>query len=167
MISEANVQTLMRCARNNENAPDFNLGAWFHPCGTYGCLVGNDVIATYPNGLRSLMSPRWTTIEYGIPHTISALLFSNRELSHERWGIECLREHGAIHPLVGIRRDPLNREAALNRLRKFIYYVLRKRELLYDDSGRIRETARRAEGDHFVIRNVLADVRSRRELQPA
>ena len=61
--------------------------------------------------------------------------------------------------------DEDTREQRIGRLRKFVYYVLHKRELLYDDSGCVRESARRAEGDHHIVRQVLAAAeRCEREL---
>lgn len=143
MITEANLPALMRCVTNNEKAQRFDLSTYRHDCGTYGCLVGNDSIAL------GIDEPEM----YG------------RYSGHIVWGI---REYGIMEDnnicpggeslwsfLFGYyHRTDVTREACLNRLRKFIYYVAHKRELLYDDSGRVRETARRAEGDHHVLRQV-------------
>lgn len=153
MISEANIPNLMRCVANNEKAPGFNLHQW--DCGTYGCLFGNDMIA---NGLAGVFSVTFNPhtlaeSEYGLSQGAELFLFSCMDVGYlDRW---------VRFPGGGGLRSKHDREAALSRLRKFIYYVLHKRELLYDDRGCIRETARRAEGNHMVLSQVKEAVRQR------
>jgi hypothetical protein len=149
MITEANIPNLLRCVRNTENARGFLFSQHVHECGSFGCLIGNDAIATFSltGEWRDVMSQfrsktgeygfaDWAATEYGVDYYGRALgwLFYEPNLSGN------------------------TQEQRLGRLRKFIYYVLHKRELLYDDSGRIRETARRAEGNHMVLRSVKSAV---------
>lgn len=160
MISEANIPNLLRCVRNTEKARGFWFPMHFHDCGSYGCLIGNDAIAhlglegSWYQVIKQLENQtgcnnaaRWSSQEYGFP------LLGNRVFD---W----------LFYMGNGRGD--TKEQRLARLRKFIYYVLHKRELLYDDSGRIRETARRSEGDHHVLRAVKSAVeRKEREPVPA
>jgi hypothetical protein len=135
-VLEANIPNLLRCARNTDEASGFDLSGFVNSCGSYGCLVGNDMLAL---GIyRGLMiHPRdWATKEYGV----SSVPYCTGPLSFLFYFFR--------------RRDD-SREAALRRLRKFIYYVLHKREMLYDERGCVRETARRSEGDHFICRAAL------------
>ncbi len=154
MITEANIPALMRCVTNNEKASDFYLGAW--SCGTHGCLVGNDALAIGVD--RNYIGWGFASDEYGLGYVILQFLFGTRDFGRSSIGIELRPTIAWLINNVSCTRDPRDRTAALNRLRKFIYYVLRKRELLYDDSGCVRETARRAEGDHHIVRGVLRDV---------
>jgi hypothetical protein len=151
MISEANIPNLLRCVRNNEDAPGFYFCTYFHRCGTFGCLIGNDYmsvrsIAKVDSLIEEQPCISWAWQEYG---------FS-----------ECPRLFFWLFARCNGRGN--TKEQRLARLRKAIYYIAHKKELLYDDSGRIRETARRAEGDHFVLRSVAQAVeRKERELVEA
>jgi len=51
-------------------------------------------------------------------------------------------------------KQMLDKEKCLERVRKVIYYILHKRELIYDERGCVRETIRRAEGNHNVVKQV-------------
>lgn len=156
MITEANIPALMRCVRNNESAPGFNLLTFVSECGTFGCLVGNDRLGCQIHLEETHYS--WSVREYGVTRTVWQFLFGECEIARGAGGLVLSRsDDGFLLAFNGSRRRNENdRTAALNRLRKFIYYVLHKRELLYDDNGCIRETARRAEGDHHVLRKVKA-----------
>jgi hypothetical protein len=149
LTRRVNAQGLMDLIRANEEAPDFNLGTWMHPCRTYGCLVGNWAIQC------DRMFVLETDNIYGL--TADSLSLSYRESSFLFCTIDIRRDEWG-HPLrPGVQRDWRNREAAINRVRKFLYYKLRKRELLYEEDGRVKESARRTEGDHHVCRAALAE----------
>jgi hypothetical protein len=172
---------LMRCVRNVESVSDrlFDLSSYVEDgrsCGTVACLVGWDwVMCGRPVpasisenlALRTLVHAsrgsledfvdhgEWGFEEYGVSEELFDFLFmpySDRLV----WNPE--RERNCESSTV---RDCRDKEAALNRLRKTIYYILRKRELMYDDSGRVRETARRQEGDHNILRKVMEDMEAK------
>lgn len=152
-----NTQTLFRLIRNNENAKGFYLTLWFSTsieCGTIGCLVGNDALMSGNEQLRlSLLTCHtdpyiFPAKEYGISRMAAAWLFGP---------YKTLRGGG--------NRNPDDREAAINRVRKYVYWKLHRQEMMYDERGCVRETIRRAEGNHMVARQVLAAVERReREL---
>jgi hypothetical protein len=159
MIAEANIQNLMRLVKNNERARRFDLSLLLQhdECGTIGCLVGNDYIAEYnKTSYFSVADVDRTQIEYGISPQIWDFLFSNLNTEYNYGLYEIFGEKKVIR--ICKQRDHLDKEAAIKRVLKFIYYVLHKRELLYDDSGRIRETARRQEGNHNVLKQVKEKV---------
>jgi hypothetical protein len=157
VITEANIPNLLRCVRNNEEAKGFYLGRWItveHECGTIGCLVGNDWLALgHEPVVPGCTVNEWALMEYALKPGVGRFLFGESDIP-KRPGLGIATK--SLWP--GEQRDQHDREAALARLRKFIYYVLHKRELLYDDSGRIRETARRAEGNHMILRSVRSAV---------
>jgi hypothetical protein len=172
MITEANIPNLLRCVTSTENAPNFDLGTWVQvgePCGTYGCLVGNDILTTTGN-IRSRHTwhddfdevtclntlnvdedvdiSEWAMQEYGISEKLMDYLFMPNDF--------LLRWNGGHNAYDFKTRKHDDRAAALRRLRKVIYYILHKRELMYTDDMKVRETARRQEGDHNVLQQVLA-----------
>ncbi len=169
MISETKIGALLDCITANEKAPGFTLGKWIESdarsamptCGTYGCLLGNHMIAAgrwdagqgafvLVNGGQMEAAGsgpmRLAMDEYGLSLSLASWLFGVNEIGHLPDG-----EISFISFIYSARRRDHSREACLNRLRKYVYYVLHKRELLYDDSGAVRETARRAEGNHMVV----------------
>jgi hypothetical protein len=140
------IQSLLRLIRHNEQAKSFDLSLWFYvdhddivrgECGTTGCLVGNDVMGccsldtvsmesienqlsdTLMRGLGSKLKP-WSTATgeygYGVPHRIFAWLFHS----------VAVRSNGQYD----FHRDELDRDAAIARVRKYVYYVLHKREMM-------------------------------------
>jgi hypothetical protein len=156
MITECNIQNLMRLVRNNEEATGFDLRAWFHPCGTFGCLVGNDCIAIGAvDGAKDF--GLWAMREYGLPAVVIPFLFSSYELARGSFGIECEAGDFGVMPYLNAihRRDFADREAALNRVRKFIAYVERKRAIMYTADWRVAEIARRTEGNWNVCAQVM------------
>jgi hypothetical protein len=146
MLRKANAQGLMDLIRANEEAPNFNLGSWVEPCGTFGCLVGNWAIRCNrmwmldSDGIYDLAAE-----SLGITRKESRFLFSTIDVVRDRFGFE----------VPGLDRDCENRSAAINRVRKFLYYKLRKWELLYEEDGRVKESARKQEGDRMVCREAL------------
>lgn len=150
MITEARIDNLLRCVRNNEEALGFDFPDIVHPCGAYGCLMGNDALASF-----NIRATDWDEAheEFG---RISGYEYI-WDWTEEQYGI---RDNSRLCEWLfywsNNRGD--TREQRVARLRKFIYYVLHKRELLYDDSGAVRETARRTEGDHHVLRAVKSAV---------
>jgi hypothetical protein len=164
MISEVNTQALLRCIRNNEEARGFDLSNWVHDCGTYGCLVGNDLLACgVPRSDWHVRTYAAAGRHYGLSSLVAQYLFGVFEYKPGPYGFTVYKD-GMKEPVLNGAagfRDATDREAALKRLRKAAYYFMHKKEMLYDDSGRIRETARRAEGDHHVCRKVKQAVERR------
>lgn len=90
-------------------------------------------------------------------------LFCPSTLRRGRFGILWDR----VYPEPGPRRDDADdQDACIRKVRKFIYYKLHKRELCHEPDGRIRESARRAEGDHHIARRVLEEVETQASLPP-
>lgn len=142
-------------------------------CGTVGCLAGNYELRLRRAG-DSMYGPGqhppycdYGTVarHFGITTAESYFLFSPWNLARWRYGIYygeragilaatprfgMITPHERIKGVVSEERDCEDRQAAIGRVRKFIYYKLHKREMLYDADGRVRETIRRAEGDHRV-----------------
>lgn len=167
MITETNIPALLRLIKNNELSKAFDLRHFVQPCGTFGCLIGNDWLATHEPSLAGLEFDfrhtnfwEFSRCQYKTSHWVSFWLFNTHDFFKGPWGIRLSKSW------FGEQRNCTDRQAALNRVRKFVYYVLHKRELLYDDSGCIRETARRSEGDQHVLQQVQQKVRSiSREMQ--
>ena len=148
----ANIQALMQLVKNNENSKDFDLTHWTSDCGTFGCLVGNDLLARNvfisEAILQDILWGKRHDHYYGLQHSVFNWLFNCRKKDHENnWKL----------------RNNKDKKAALNRVRKAIYYILRKRELMYDDDGEFSqekyEEARRT-GDIGISDKVLEEVRS-------
>jgi hypothetical protein len=124
---EIDFQMLMNLCRYNEEALDMELNSWW--CGTYGCLVGNDIAARYDNiPLLNKLSYEFCCVEYGLTKNESLFLFSNLIYKFGRLG----------YKNSGPRRK-YTKESAIARVRKFIYYKLRKQEIMADDNARFQE----------------------------
>ena len=82
MYGRINEVNLWRCVANNKAAKDFHLGTWVQPCGTYGCLVGNDALAAgCPEVLRNdARIWDWATQAYGLTLREAAFLFSSANI---------------------------------------------------------------------------------------
>lgn len=141
-VLEANLDNLRRCARNTERAKHFDLSICRSDCGTYGCLLGNDAAAC---GLSRLEV--WDRYgghfafgsrEYNIPSAIDG----SSHIGSFLFGFK--KRHGKY-----------SKEACLSRLYKFIAYCERKRAMLYEADGRVKESARRNEGDYMFCKQVL------------
>lgn len=159
MLYDANLTALKRCVRNNEKAPDFNLGVFVNECGTYGCLVGNDAISVRTKSPLEAFCG-WSLNEYNVPGFLWTFLFCEFEMRRiDGRGIEVAQGQLAIAGHDATRRRACrDREAALNRLRKTIEYIERKRAIWYEADGRISERARRVEGDWGVCASVLSSI---------
>lgn len=138
MFDKVNLENLKRCVRNNERAIGFDLIDYFSPCGTFGCLVGNDMIAVT-----------------GISRRRSESAIEEFELEH--YGITEVGHEHALYDFLFMfyRRDDFTKEACLNRLRKTITYIERKRAIWYEADGRVSELARRKEGEFMVCASVM------------
>ena len=153
-------QALLDLCRINEEAPEFDLGFW--SCGTHGCLVGNFCIARPTDRLRidgwkmrcrgvdSNYDMTHVATRFGITFREGSFLFASSERTRGRWG-----EFVSLVHARGVERPLADREAAIRRVRKFIYWKLKRREFMYDDRGCVREEARRMEGN----RNFAAQAR--------
>lgn len=155
MLYDANLESLKRCVRNNEAAPDFRLDTWFSGCGTYGCLVGNDRIKL--EGKQTSHFIQWAKQQYGTSTLFTSFLFDFYDCERGPNGL-MTRHYGSARELgivEGDNRDAFDRDAALNRLRKFINYVERKRAIWYEADGRVSERARRTSGDLGICKQVI------------
>lgn len=169
-------QGLFKLVKANEEAERFDLGFWVDHdvCGTIGCLVGNFCLANPEDALKldeTIEEPvysesgvrgdafRHIAARFGLTHNESQWLFGTVDpaLFQSMGYWENIR---SIYSSMfsGDYRDCTDRAAAIARVRKFIYYKLHKQEMLYEEDGRVRESARRAEGDQHVVRKVLEKV---------
>lgn len=157
MIESVNIAALERLIVNNEKAPKFNLGRWVEPCGTYGCLVGNDLIAIGQcDVLVSMNIFDYVKKTYGLTGKYAGFLFCNSNYKRTPRGF--IKNNIMVGRLaMGVPRDFTDRHAAINRVRKFVAYVRKKRALIYDEHGRVRESARRTEGDLMILRSAKAE----------
>lgn len=149
-------------------------------CGTVGCLAGNYYLAAKRcgNELKGLPSEHHLTYEcladhLGITMGESIWLFCPEPPSRYISGLGLLASKskngegkpGAVYFNTGANlaaspkfRPPHDITPALARLRKFAYYKLRKRELMYEADGRVKESARRTEGDCRVDLHVAKEL---------
>lgn len=130
-----NTQALLRLIDANERAAYFCLARWFNhkdlsEC-TGGCLVGNDYLENRNQTNLSIVYVYRTSIdgdsvmkEYGVTSREYRYLFS--AFNHKFVWCPVRREN--IVKLV--QRDVRDKQAAINRVRKFIYYKLHKKEML-------------------------------------
>lgn len=99
---------------------------------------------------------------FGISHGMAQWLFSHKEIARDARG---MRRFDRFKPCFGDvpfrsgAERANDRAAAVRRVRKFLYYILHKRELLHEADGCVRETARRQEGNHLVTQAVAKRVR--------
>lgn len=168
-------QAFMRMIRNNEHAPGFYLCNWTSWCGTFGCLYGNDRIAegrpirpnaTFRDAIFDACEDYGLTLaeatwcfgtQYLARKSGHGIVFETAALDQQAMWME--RKPVPGMPLQSWRgKDPNNLVAAMARLRKLLYYKLHKQEMMYEEDGRVKESARKAEGDHHVLRKVLAKV---------
>jgi len=149
---------LLSLIKANEQAIGFNLKCWLHFCDMFGCLVGNDVLVhrderpllskgLLSRAIRNYGKFRWTFesigSEYGITTKEAKFLFFGLD-SHLYWDPQQQRNVTMQTP-----RNFTDRKAAINRVRKFVYYKLHKRGLMEDPA------VRHLEGDHHVVRNAV------------
>jgi hypothetical protein len=168
-------QALLDLCRINEEARGFDLGSWTSTkggCGTVGCLVGNFCLAR-PNDELRLSDGRGQPLfpqtrdaapaiakRFGISVGEAQWLFSMDEIERNQngfvsYGAKNWRPFGYSFRSGG-NRDCYDRESAIRRVRKLIYWKLKRREFMYEDDGRVRESARRLEGDHNFASQTLA-----------
>lgn len=131
------------------------------PCGTHGCLVGNHLLATREfkllNRIDTTQSFETVAKRYGLTVGEAEFLFAAANHRMGRFGLIKDFDGGyKVGGTIELCREYNDRESAIRRVRKLIYYKLRKRELCYEEDGRVKESARRAEGDHRIDRQVLA-----------
>lgn len=154
-------QSLMDLCTANEEAPGFDLGSWFsrhESCGTVGCLVGNyalsrlgtdEILCAGVVNSFSFLLVDYTfqdiAARFGLSDKESEWLFASCNFPR-REGFGLVLDSITHGDSIGGRSQG-DRHAAIARVRKLIYYKLRKRELLYEEDGRLRESARRTEGN--------------------
>jgi hypothetical protein len=155
---EIDIQGLLDMARYAEEAEHFDMSLWRNTCGTAGCLVGTfcmrrpeDALGvTYISGLHvSIVTYNGVccvrggiSLRFGISEEESRFLFS--------------RYHLANCP--SNRRSPArpatfsNREQAVARLRKFIYYKMHRAELSYDEARQTGDARISEKVDQLLLR---------------
>jgi hypothetical protein len=156
MRPDINFQALMDLVKANEDSKDFDLSRW--KCGTYGCLVGNYGLKYDEEFLEavrnSVVEFKLIAQAFGISEMEAKYLFHsiahihiNHTMFLPQYGYQCLGN---------LNRDYHDKEGALNRVRKFIYYHLKKREFCLDDNG-VTETSKQV-GDVNFANQVLCEV---------
>lgn len=168
-------QALMDLCRISEEAREFHLGivASGSSCGSYGCLLGNYAISG--NDKRYRIHPECSRLiqfdgksaelngnlygdaadRFGITLAESMFLFCEYDrLRKDNYYVDP-NQSGYKRPWVGAEA----RSAAIGRVRKFIYYKLKKREFMYEEDGRVKESARRLEGNHGFAAQVIRESR--------
>lgn len=125
-----NTQRLLDLIKANEEAPDFYLDKWISPCGTHGCLVGNHMLKVYKDqdifNAHAKCTLGVAAEFYDLTLQEACFLFNSDEGFRRRFGIHYSR-YQVNHEHL---RDPYDKEAAINRVRKLIYYKLRKAGLM-------------------------------------
>lgn len=142
-----NTQRLLDLVKANEGSNGFDLGSWLSDCGTYGCLVGNHHVANPIDVPYALFDEGEIALKrisklYKLTQFEAAFLFGIRDLSHTRWRYNHVSHH------AGRTRDPYDKEAAINRVRKLIYYKLRKADLM---SGGTKEYEEACKTGHINV----------------
>lgn len=146
-------QRLLDVCKATETLPigGFDMGTI--NCGTVGCMIGNY------NAMTGRAKLRFGT-RYGRSvddHDCAHFGITEREY---KWLFDLGVYRGCFEEVLktnwsGPDRDIANVTSAeaLRRLRKFIYYKLHKHEMCYDEKYGVKESARRAEGNHcFAMR---------------
>lgn len=145
---EIDIQGLMNVLKSSE-FKEVIMDQWL--CGTAGCLIGNFMISNPQDALQPLIGcPSF------LGHENSIWSISRRfGLSLEE--VEFLFTSGHLEFQSSLDAADLYKEAALNRLRKFIYYKMRKSELLED-----YELARKS-SDTEIVKNTSENVKNSSE----
>ena len=142
-------QLLLDLIKANEAAENFNLGRWIEHCGTYGCLVGNHACAVGGEFLSVASSfcdgDASTTFsilasKYGVTIRESFFLFASQN------NTICWDAGSGENIYSTTYRLRTDKQKAINRVRKYLYYKLHKQELMEDPK------VRHMEGDHHVVR---------------
>lgn len=161
---QGDVQTLLNIARATEDTKDENFSMRFwkpefytSSCNTACCMVGNYILRYIKEDIFIKDG-----LLFGISNVNEQFEILAEKLKISQ--IECEFLFGVIfHEYdIYIERTEETRLHALTRLRKYIYYKLRKREILGDlntKEGRATyERARKTEGNHNFTLKALAAV---------
>lgn len=143
-MNKIDFQGLLNVIKAAENEPNLQMRVWRvvdpHGCGTSNCMIGAfckehpDDILTMEGSLIDAPSLRGVKQEYGYKHALKAI--------SQRFGLT-IREACFLftgnHTYYQHVPDAmqLDKERALNRLRKFIYYKLHKSEMTLDEGRRV------------------------------
>ena len=156
-MSKINFQALLDVVRATEiqYTDKFDMNCIFQMdygfCGTAGCMIGNyNLMKGLTGCLRSVTFSEHAK-EFGVTKNEFDWLFDAGVFTR------VIDANGARDIWVRFRRDleEVTKEEALSRLRKFIYYKLHKQEMIYDDRGCVRESARQAEGNHMFAKKAV------------
>jgi len=123
------IRKLYELASANEQSIGFNLDLWLNECGSFGCLVGNDFLVNMVDRpyLTARGSDFWDIptlrLEYGISKGEAYFLFYDASTRYV-WNSD-------LNTNIRIRqfRNSQDKEGAVKRIRKFLYYRLHKQEL--------------------------------------
>lgn len=132
-------QGLLHVMKATEDRPEenFDMGSW---CGTSCCMIGSYVYSNYNKDFKIRLEGKKISVEsisdkFGITLKEAQFLFT------------------AHRPGKCRKAMFLNKEQALSRLRKFIYYKMHKQEMIVEEgrNKRVLHTGRNIEGRKSVI----------------
>lgn len=151
MRPNINFKAFFELIKANEEAPNFNLRTWENKCGTYGCLIGNYAIK---HDIKNVFNLETRYKERVWDRAATFLGISLKEAHYLFYDFNphrCTNHITMYYTTRGERRDTTNREAAINRVRKFVYYHLHKREMCLDDKG-VTEKSRQVGDVNFAAK---------------
>jgi hypothetical protein len=149
-------QGLLNVLKAGESEPYLKMDAWEEEnvCGTSHCLIGA-FCTQHPLDALRLKQDGWERIQPTMPYRNTGRQLTNTSAIAERFGISVTEAqflftttiYGKDWPTRRMVRDAagLAKEAALNRLRKFIYYKLHKAEMTLEEG-------RKVEGNRAAVR---------------
>lgn len=137
-----NTQRLLDLIKVNEQAIYFDLSEWI--CGSYGCLLGNYSLSIKDRNVFNFKTKyesvyRQAALYFDIPLKISYFLFSPYNFKRTKTK---LMVNGYRCSTFRASRDCYAKDAAINRVRKYVYFKLHQREMELDERGCVREEAR-------------------------
>lgn len=142
MRPNINFQGFFNLIKANEESKDFDLYQWY--CGSYGCLIGNYGIKfSILEMLGIIPLPDSESNDCDIVSNVYIRAANHLGISlNESWYLFTGQNpaHNENHTtyyyyMGGESRKRHDKEAAINRVRKFLYYHLKKREFCIDEKG--------------------------------
>lgn len=147
-----NKQALLELIKANEQAKKIDIDTWASPCQTYGCLYGNYAIRKY-GSLNPLITYKEPAKEFGISKNLAMLIFGSWYLDKNKYGLLIRNKSVSFHHG---KHKYLSHEKHLKRLRKIVYYLLRKDEFVYDKRG-VREEVRQTSPE-FLAKEYVEEI---------
>jgi hypothetical protein len=138
MRSNIDFQALIDLCNINEARPQEGFNLVFWSCNTESCLIGGWYLATEDEKIRCyrmtnelFFSHEAISERFGISISESQYLFHSSDPLHHEDGTT---NYYSCNTEI-LNRDKFDKEAAILRVRKFIYYHLRKQEFCIDERG--------------------------------